>query len=75
MFCDAITSRKSPFRIPVFICGERSDFDGRIVVLRKADKNNKIVQFHSDIRSDKISILKKIQMQQCFFMIRKKRFK
>ena len=59
MFCDAITSRKSPFRIPVFICGERSDFDGRIVVLRKADKNNKIVQFHSDIRSDKISILKK----------------
>ena len=59
MFYDAITNRKSPFRIPVFICGERSDFDGRIVVLRKADKNNKIVQYHSDIRSDKISILKK----------------
>ena len=59
MFYDAITNRKSPFGIPVFICGEKSDFDGRIVVLRKADKNNKIVQFHSDIRSDKIKKLKK----------------
>jgi len=59
MLNDAVTNRKSPFRIPVFICGEQSDFDGRIVVLRKADKNNKIVQFHSDIRSDKIKKLKK----------------
>ena len=59
MLNNAVTNRKSPFRIPVFICGEKSDFDGRIVVLRKADKNNKIVQFHSDIRSDKIEKLKK----------------
>ena len=59
MLSDAVTNRKSPFRIPVFICGEQSDFDGRIVVLRKVDKNNKIVQFHSDIRSNKIAILKK----------------
>ena len=59
MLNNAVTNRKSPFRIPVFICGEKSDFDGRIVVLRKADKNNKIVQFHSDIRSDKIKKLKK----------------
>ena len=56
---EAVTNRKSPFRIPVFICGEQSDFDGRIVVLRKADKDNKIVQFHSDIRSGKIKKLKK----------------
>jgi len=59
MLSEAVTNRKSPFRIPVFICGEKSDFDGRIVVLRKADKNNKIVQFQSDIRSDKIKKLKK----------------
>jgi 3-hydroxyisobutyrate dehydrogenase len=59
MLGDAVTNRKSPFRIPVFICGEKSDFDGRIVVIRKADKDNKIVQFHSDIRSDKIKKLKK----------------
>ena len=59
MLNDAITNRKSSFRIPVFICGEQSDFDGRIVVLRKTDKNNKIIQFHSDIRSGKINKLKK----------------
>ena len=59
MLTDAITNRKSSFRIPVFMCGEKYDFDGRIVVLRKVDKNNKIIQFHSDIRSDKIKKLKK----------------
>ena len=59
MLNDAVTNRKSPFRIPVFICGVQSDFDGRIVVLRKADRDDKIVQFHSDIRSDKIKKLKK----------------
>ena len=58
MLSDAVTNRKSSFRIPVFICGEQSDFDGRIVVLRQTDKDNKIVQFHSDIRSDKIQKLK-----------------
>ena len=59
MLNNAVTNRKSPFRIPVFICGEQSDFDGRIVVLRKADKNNNTVQFNSDIRSDKIAKLRK----------------
>ena len=59
MLDDAVTNRSSQFRIPVFICGDQSDFDGRIVVLRKSDKKNNIVQFHSDIRSDKIEKLKK----------------
>ena len=59
MLDGAITNRGSQFRIPTFICGDQSDFDGRIVVLRKSDKKNNIVQFHSDIRSDKIEILKK----------------
>ncbi len=54
MLDDAVTNRSSPFRIPVFICGEQSDFDGRIVVLRKSDQSNNILQFHCDIRSDKI---------------------
>ena len=58
MLDDAITNRASPFRIPVFICGDQSDFDGRIVVLRKFDQSNNVVQYHSDIRSDKISKLK-----------------
>jgi len=55
---DAVTNRASPFRIPVFICGSQNDFDGRIIVLRKSDQSNKLLQFHSDIRSNKIKILK-----------------
>ena len=59
MLDDAITNRGSQFRIPTFICGDQFDFDGRIVVLRKSDQQNNTVQFHSDIRSDKIVKLKK----------------
>ena len=58
MLDDAVTNRSSQFRIPVFICGNQKDFDGRIVVLRKSDQSNNLVQFHSDIRSDKIGKLK-----------------
>ena len=38
MLDDAVTNRGSQFRIPTFICGDQSDFDGRIVVLRKSDQ-------------------------------------
>ena len=58
MLNNAVKDRSSPFRIPVFICGSQSDLDGRIVVLRKSDQPNNLVQFHSDIRSDKIEKLK-----------------
>ena len=58
MLDDAVTNRSSQFRIPVFICGNQKDFDGRIVVLRKSDQSSNLVQFHSDIRSDKIPKLK-----------------
>ncbi len=58
MLDNAVTNRSSQFRIPVFICGNQNDFDGRIVVLRKSDQSNKLVQFHTDIRSDKIPKLK-----------------
>ena len=58
MLDDAVTNRSSQFRIPVFICGDQKDFDGRIVVLRKSEQSNNLVQFHSDIRSDKIVKLK-----------------
>ena len=58
MLDDAVTNRSSQFRIPVFVCGDKSDFDGRIVVLRKSDQSNNLIQFHSDIRSDKILKLK-----------------
>ena len=58
MLNDAVTNRASQFRIPTFICGDQSDFDGRIVVLRKSNQKDNTVQFHSDIRSDKIEKLK-----------------
>ena len=59
MLDNAIKDRGSQFRIPVFICGNgQDDFDGRIVVLRKSDRENNLVQYHSDIRSDKIAKLK-----------------
>ena len=59
MLSDAVTNRNSPFRVPVFICGNQSDFDGRIVVLRKSVQSNNLLHFHSDIRSNKILKLKK----------------
>ena len=58
MLDDAVTNRSSQFRVPVFVCGDQKDFDGRIVVLRKSDQSNNLLQFHSDIRSDKITKLK-----------------
>ena len=59
MLDDAVVNRGSPFRIPVFICANQNEIDGRIVVLRKSDMNNNVLQFHTDLRSPKVSILKK----------------
>ena len=59
MLDDAVTNRGSPFRIPVFICANQNDVDGRIVVLRKSDRENNLLQFHTDLRSPKVDILKK----------------
>jgi len=44
MLDNAIKDRNSSFRIPVFICGSQDDFDGRIVVLRKSDRENNFIQ-------------------------------
>ena len=52
-----LQDRDAPFHIPVFISGEKNKSDGRIVVLRGIDENNKKIWFHSDIRSKKIKIL------------------
>ena len=59
MLDDAVTNRGSPFRIPVFICTHQDEVDGRIVVLRKSDRANNLLQFHTDFRSPKVDILKK----------------
>ena len=43
MLEDAITNRGSQFRIPVFICANQDEVDGRIVVLRKSDRENNLL--------------------------------
>ena len=53
-----LKNRDLPFHIPVFICGNKNKFDGRIVVLRGIDEKEKKIWFHSDIRSNKVKILK-----------------
>ena len=58
LLTNAIKDRSSEFRTPVFICGNDKDLDGRVVVLRKADQKNNIIQYHSDIRSSKIKKIK-----------------
>ena len=45
-----LINRNSPFHLPVFICGENKNFDGRTVVLRGINKKNKSLWFHTDIR-------------------------
>ena len=75
MLNNAVKDRGSPFRIPVFICGNQNDLDGRIVVLRKSDQSNSLLQYHSDIRSDKIEKLKANKNAAMLFSIKKKRSK
>ena len=57
MLTEAVENRDFPFHIPVFICGSKNNFDGRIVVLRGVDKKNRTIKFHSDVRSIKIKII------------------
>ena len=53
-----LKNRNAPFHIPTFICGKNNNFDGRLVVLRGIDEKEKKIWFHSDIRSNKIKILR-----------------
>ena len=57
MLDNAVINRSSPFRIPVFICAHQNEVDGRIVVLRKSNRKNNLLQFHTDLRSIKVNIL------------------
>ena len=53
-----LSNRDLPFHIPVFICGQDTNTDGRMVVLRGINKKDKNLWFHTDIRSKKIKTLK-----------------
>ena len=58
MLEDAVLNRKSDFRTPIFISSNNDEPDGRVVVLRGADKNQYSLSFHSDYRSNKVNLLK-----------------
>ena len=53
-----LQDRDAPFHIPIFICGHKKNFDGRVVVLRGVEEKEKKIWFHTDIRSKKVKILK-----------------
>jgi len=53
-----LENRDAPFHIPVFISSFNNNHDGRIVVLRGINKTEKKIWFHTDIRSNKIRVLK-----------------
>ena len=55
---NGLKNRDASFHIPVFITGYQNKFDGRVVVLRGIDQKEKKIWFHSDIRSNKVKILK-----------------
>ena len=64
---NGLANRNDPFHIPTFICGNNNSFDGRIVVLRGINQKNNKIWFHSDIRSNKIKILKTNPLSSLIF--------
>ena len=67
MLTNAVKDRGSPFRIPVFICGNQSDFDGRIVVLRKADWFPHMKT--GILKGEPLSLTALVNIDQIFFLI------
>jgi len=59
MIKEGVTNRHFSFHIPIMINAQENQPDGRIVVLRNANSENKTIRFHSDIRSPKIDLIKK----------------
>ena len=73
LLSDGLADRNAQFHIPVFICGSKKEFDGRIIVLRGINDIKKTLWFHSDIRSKKIETLKN-NPQASFLFYDKKDF-
>ena len=51
-----VVDRSEDFRLPVVIVNKDGYSDGRIVVLRGAFKDKKILRFHTDLRLSLIHI-------------------
>ena len=70
-----VVDRSEDFRLPVVIVNKNSTSDGRVVVLRGALKEKKILRFHTDLRSSKIEALKKIIIFIFYFITKKEKFR
>ena len=53
-----VVDRSEDFRLPIVIVNKGESSDGRIVVLRGAFKDKKVLRFHTDLRSTKVDALK-----------------
>lgn len=68
-----VVDRSEDFRLPVIIVNKGDFADGRIVVLRGAFKDRRVLRFHTDLRSSKIEALK--HNQSIYFLFYNKKRK
>ena len=68
-----VVDRSEDFRLPVIIVNKGDFADGRIVVLRGAFKDRRVLRFHTDLRSSKIEALK--NNQNIYFLFYNKKRK
>ena len=68
-----VVDRSEEFRLPVIIVNKGDFADGRIVVLRGAFKDRRVLRFHTDLRSSKIEALK--NNQNIYFLFYNKKRK
>ena len=68
-----VVDRSEDFRLPVIIVNKGDFADGRIVVLRGAFKDKRVLRFHTDLRSSKIEALK--DNQNIYFLFYNKKRK
>ena len=53
-----VTDRAEDFRLPIVVLNSEQEPNARIVVLRGAHKEQNLLRFHTDIRSEKIKFIK-----------------
>ena len=68
-----VVDRSEEFRLPVIIVNKGDFADGRIVVLRGAFKDRRVLRFHTDLRSSKVEALK--NNQNIYFLFYNKKRK
>lgn len=68
-----VTDRNEDFRLPTVVLNSEGGPNARIVVLRGAFKEKRTLRFHTDIRSEKISFIKRSNQIYFLFYNKKKK--